>query len=162
MFDTSGGIDELRFREVLGHFASGLTVVTAMEDDGPVGFTCQSFSALSLDPPLIVLAAAKTSTSWPKVVKAGFFCVNILMAGQEALGRSFAASGTNKFAGVPWTTAATGAPVLEGVLAFIDCSLVDIHDAGDHELVTGRVIEVGTGQGEPLIFYRGQFGGFSG
>ena len=101
--------DQGRFREVLGHFATGITIVTAMEDEGPVGFTCQSFTSLSLDPALIALAPAKTSTSWPKIAAAGAFCVNILSSDQEALCRTFAASGADKFAGVGWSTAATGA-----------------------------------------------------
>jgi len=153
--------DQARFREALGHFATGVTIVTAMEDDGPVGFTCQSFSALSLDPPLVVLAPAKSSTSWPRIAEAGAFCVNILESRQEALCRSFAASGSDKFAGVGWTPAVTGAPILDGSLAYVDCELADIHDAGDHELVTGRVVDLGIGEGSPLLYYRSGFGSFS-
>ena len=157
----TSSFDQGRFREVLGHFATGITIVTAMEDEGPVGFTCQSFTSLSLDPALIALAPAKTSTSWPKIAAAGAFCVNILSSDQEALCRTFAASGADKFAGVGWSTAATGAPVLDGALAFIDCHLEQIHDAGDHELVLGRVLDMGVGEGTPLLYYRSGFGGFS-
>ncbi len=157
----TSSFDQGRFREVLGHFATGITIVTAMEDEGPVGFTCQSFTSLSLDPALIALAPAKTSTSWPKIAAAGAFCVNILSSDQEALCRTFAASGADKFAGVGWSTAATGAPVLDGALAFIDCHLEQIHDAGDHELVIGRVLDMGVGEGTPLLYYRSGFGGFS-
>ena len=157
----TSSFDQGRFREVLGHFATGITIVTAMEDEGPVGFTCQSFTSLSLDPALIALAPARTSTSWPKIAAAGAFCVNILSSDQEALCRTFAASGADKFAGVGWSTAATGAPVLDGALAFIDCHLEQIHDAGDHELVIGRVLDMGVGEGTPLLYYRSGFGGFS-
>ena len=161
MSDHQNGIDQARFREVLGHFATGVTIVTAMEPEGPVGFTCQSFTSLSLDPPLVALAPAKSSTSWPKIAAAGAFCVNILASTQEALCRSFAASGADKFAGVGWSTAATGAPVLDGGLAFVDCHLEHVHDAGDHELVIGRVLDMGVGVGAPLLYYRSGFGEFT-
>jgi flavin reductase (DIM6/NTAB) family NADH-FMN oxidoreductase RutF len=153
--------DEARFKEALGHFATGVTVVTAMEEGAPVGFTCQAFTSLSLDPPMVALAPAKSSTSWPRIAQAGSFCVNILESRQEALCRSFAVSGGDKFTGVGWHPGSTGSPVLEGALAWIDCRLGLIHDAGDHELVIGHVVELGVGEGVPLLFYRGGFGQFS-
>jgi len=161
MSDHTTAIDQARFREVLGHFATGVTIVTALEEGGPGGFTCQSFTSLSLDPALIAIAPAKSSTSWPKIAAAGAFCVNILESGQEALCRSFAVSGVDKFAGVGWSTSVSGAPVLDGALAFIDCHLEHIHDAGDHELVIGRCLDMGVGEGTPLLYYRSGFGGFS-
>ena len=153
-------IDASRFREVLGHFASGVTVVTAMEDV-PVGFTCQAFAALSLDPPMVLLAPAKSSTSWPRIAQAGAFCVNILASDQETLARTFSVSGGDKFDGVAWRAGPeTGAPVLDGSLAWAECRLGEIHDSGDHELVTGLVVSLGVGDGHPLVFYRGGFGTF--
>jgi 3-hydroxy-9,10-secoandrosta-1,3,5(10)-triene-9,17-dione monooxygenase reductase component len=154
-------IDQARFREALGHFASGVTVVTAMEDGEPVGFTCQSFTSLSLDPPLVALAPAKSSTSWPRIAQAGAFAVNILSDRQEALCRDFAVSGGDKFDGVAWHLGAAGTPILDGSLAWVECELGIIHDAGDHELVTGRVLGLGVGDGSPLLFYRGGFGRFA-
>src|SRR5580658_9418703 len=107
------GLDQARFREVLGHFATGLTIVTALEDGEPVGFSCQSFAALSLEPPMVILAPAKSSTSWPRIAAAGAFCVNILGEHQEAVCRAFAVSGGDKFDGVSWTPGpATGAPII--------------------------------------------------
>jgi 3-hydroxy-9,10-secoandrosta-1,3,5(10)-triene-9,17-dione monooxygenase reductase component len=153
-FDTG------RFREVMGHFATGVTIITAMEDEGPVGFTCQAFASLSLDPPLVVLAPGKSSTSWPRIAQAGFFCVNILAEDQEALSRDFAVSGGDKFAGVGWRIGGNGAPLLDGVLAWLECRLVATHDAGDHELVTGAVHDMGVTRGRPLLYYRGGFGRF--
>ena len=153
-FDTG------RFREVMGHFATGVTIITAMEDDGPVGFTCQAFASLSLDPPLVALAPGKSSTSWPRIAQAGAFCVNILAEEQEALCRDFAVSGGDKFAGVGWRIGGNGAPVLDGVLAWLECGLVATHDAGDHELVIGSVHDMGVTRGRPLVFYRGGFGRF--
>jgi len=160
---SSTSIDVARFREVLGHFASGVTVVTALpRGQEPVGFTCQAFAALSLDPPMVLLAPGKSSTTWPRIAQAGAFCVNILAADQEALARSFAVSGADKFSGVVWEPAPeTGAPLLEGVVAWVECRLGEIFDAGDHELVTGRVLSLGVRGGAPLLFYRGGFGTFS-
>ena len=106
-------IDPSNFREVLGHFASGVTIITSMTESGPVGFTCQAFSALSLDPPLVIVAASNNSSTWPKIAAAGSFCVNILESRQEALCRSFAVSGSDKFAGVGWKATASGVWLLD-------------------------------------------------
>lgn len=152
-------MDPERFRDVLGHFATGVTVVTAVEDGLPVGFTCQSFAALSLDPPLVALAPAKASTSWPKIAEAGAFCVNILSEGQVELCRAFAVSGGDKFAGVAWRAGPAGTPVLDGALAWVEAAVSIVHDAGDHELVVGRVLDLDIGDGTPLLFYRSGFGG---
>jgi 3-hydroxy-9,10-secoandrosta-1,3,5(10)-triene-9,17-dione monooxygenase reductase component len=154
------GLDQARFREVLGHFATGITIVTALEDGLPVGFSCQSFAALSLDPPMVVLAPARTSTSWPRIRAAGAFCVNILGEHQEAVCRAFAISGGDKFSGVGWRPGLTGAPVIDGSLAVVECELGEIFDGGDHEIVTGRVVALDVNEGGPLLFYRGGFGRF--
>lgn len=161
-FDDGPLPDSARFRDVLGHFASGVTVVTAMEEGRPVGFTCQAFTSLSLDPPMVALAPAKTSTSWPRIARAGAFCVNVLGEEQEDVGRAFAVSGGDKFAGVAWHRGTIGTPVLDGCLAWVECELGSIHDAGDHELVTGTVRDLGVGTGGPLVFYRGTYGRLAG
>jgi 3-hydroxy-9,10-secoandrosta-1,3,5(10)-triene-9,17-dione monooxygenase reductase component len=147
-----------RFREVLGRFATGVTVVTALDDGMPLGFTCQAFASLSLRPPMVVLAPAKSSTSWPRMVRAGAFCVNILTDAQQAISDAFAESSEDKFEGVSWHPGPAGTPVIDGVLAWAECALGAVHDAGDHELVTGRVLELGVGEGNPLIFYRSGYG----
>jgi 3-hydroxy-9,10-secoandrosta-1,3,5(10)-triene-9,17-dione monooxygenase reductase component len=154
------GLDQARFREVLGHFATGVTIVTASEDGEPVGFSCQSFSALSLDPPMVILAPAKSSTSWPRIAEAGAFAVNILAEHQEAICLNFAVSGGDKFDGVAWTAGTTGAPLIKGSLATIECTLGAIYEGGDHELVTGHVVAMEVGSGSPLLFYRSGFGRF--
>ena len=154
------GFDQARFREVLGHFATGITIVTATDEGEPVGFSCQSFAALSLDPPMVILAPAKSSTSWPRIARAGAFCVNILGEHQEAVCRAFAVSGGNKFDGVDWTPGATGSPLIDGSLATVECTLGAIYEGGDHELVTGHVVDMEIGKGSPLIFYRSGFGRF--
>ena len=155
------GLDQARFREVLGHFATGVTIVTAMEEGEPVGFSCQSFSALSMEPPMVILAPARSSTSWPRIAQAGAFAVNILADQQEAVCRAFAVSGGDKFDGVRWTPGAvTGSPLIDGALASVECTLGEIHDGGDHEIVTGHVVGTEIGTGSPLLFYRSGFGRF--
>lgn len=149
------------YRATLGHFCTGVTIVTAAGADGPAGFTCQSFSALSLDPPLVLVCPGLTSTSWPRIEAAGAFCVNVLSADQEELCRGFATSGADKFAGVGWKPGPfTGAPVITGALAWIECQIHAIHEAGDHLIVVGRTLDMGTAEGRPLLFYRGGYGRF--
>lgn len=147
-------LDARALREVMGHFATGVTVVTAMHHTQPVGFTCQSFVSLSLDPPLIALAPSKASTSWPRIRAADSFCVNVLTDGQAGLCRTFAQPGGDKFAGIDWSPGVTGAPVLRRSLAWVECELEASHDAGDHELIIGRVRGISIGEGTPLLFYR--------
>jgi 3-hydroxy-9,10-secoandrosta-1,3,5(10)-triene-9,17-dione monooxygenase reductase component len=146
------------YKAVLGRFCTGVTVVTALDGDTPVGFTCQSFSALSLQPPLILICPSKGSTTWPRISRAGAFAVNILAAGQEGLGRGFARSGADKFAGVEWRPSPAGLPLLPDTLAWLECSIADERDAGDHTVVIATVDELGHGPAdEPLLFYRGGF-----
>jgi 3-hydroxy-9,10-secoandrosta-1,3,5(10)-triene-9,17-dione monooxygenase reductase component len=152
-------VDPRRLREVLGHFASGVTVVTADTADGPIGFTCQSFSSLSLDPPLVVFAPSRTSQTWPRLREIGRFCVNVLAEPQTDLSARFARSGTDKFAGVRWRVSEHGSPVLDGVVAWIDCRLWAEYDGGDHTLVAARVLDLGADpQRRPLVFHRGAYG----
>jgi 3-hydroxy-9,10-secoandrosta-1,3,5(10)-triene-9,17-dione monooxygenase reductase component len=148
-----------QMREVLGHFASGVTVLTALTAEGPIGFTCQSFSSLSLDPPLVVFAPGRTSTTWPRLRDLGRFCVNVLAEGQDDVSQNFARSGVDKFEGVRWTTSAGGSPVLDGVVAWIDAALWAEYDGGDHTLVAARVLDLGADAGRrPLLFHRGTYG----
>src|SRR5689334_22115515 len=152
-----------RFRDVLGLFCSGVTVVTSVSDGAPVGMTCQSFSSVSLEPPLVMFSPAKTSRAWPLMRRAGYFCVNILAADQAEISNGMATKGQDKFHGVPWRTASTGAPVLDGVLGYIDCTVQQVVEAGDHYIVIGLVKELSFGdkQGEsaadPLLFFQGKY-----
>jgi 3-hydroxy-9,10-secoandrosta-1,3,5(10)-triene-9,17-dione monooxygenase reductase component len=153
-----------QFRDVLGLFCSGVTVVTSVSEGKPVGMTCQSFSSVSLDPPLIMFSPAKTSRAWPLIRRAGYFCVNILAADQSELSNGMATKGEEKFAGVDWTAAGTGAPVIGGVLGYIDCSVQQVVEAGDHYIVVGRVKELAFGDGsggsekvDPLLFFQGKY-----
>ena len=150
--------DVALFKDAMSRFTSGVTIVSGMEDGMPVGFSCQSFISLSIDPPFVAVAPARTSTSWPRIARAANFCVNVLGDHQEDLCRGFAVSGGNKFEGVDWHPApSTGAPVIEGSLAWVDCHLELAHDAGDHELIIGKVLDLGTNDGSPLLFYRSRF-----
>lgn len=151
-------IEQARFRQVLGHFATGVTVVTAFDGATPVGFACQSFAALSLDPPLVLFCPGKHSRTWPLIERAGCFCVNVLTYAQRGISAVFGTAGVDKFAAVPWSPAPSGAPVLDGVLTWIDCAVRTVHEAGDHYVVIGRVTALGEQRDErPLLFYRGGY-----
>jgi 3-hydroxy-9,10-secoandrosta-1,3,5(10)-triene-9,17-dione monooxygenase reductase component len=149
-----------RFRHSLGHFCTGVTVITTVDAGGPAGFACQSFAALSLDPPLVLFCPARTSATWPRIERAGHFCANVLASGQRELARTFGTSGVDKFTGVRWSACTSGAPVLDGLLTWAGCTVEAVHEAGDHHLVLGRVTELGECvAGQPLLFYRGRFTG---
>jgi len=155
---TDPQADTARFRQVLGHFCTGVTVITALGQDGPAGFACQAFAALSLDPPLVLFCPGRSSVTWPVIARAGHFCANVLADGQQELARRFGASGGDKFAGVPWSPAPSGAPVLDGALTWVQGAVQAVHEAGDHYLVTGRVTGLGPVRpGRPLLFYRGRY-----
>jgi flavin reductase (DIM6/NTAB) family NADH-FMN oxidoreductase RutF len=152
-------VDPGVMREVLGHFASGVTVVTARTADGPIGFTCQSFSSLSLDPPLVAFAPSRASRTWPRLREIGRFCVNVLAEGQDDVSQNFARSGDDKFGGVRWTPSAHGSPVLEDVVAWIDGELWAEYDGGDHTIVVARVLDLGAHPDRrPLLYHRGSYG----
>ncbi|WP_078992917.1 flavin reductase family protein [Streptomyces sp. MMG1121] len=151
-------IDPAVFRDVLGRFASGITVVAALDAGRPVGFACQSFASLSLDPPLVMLAVGHSSTSWPRIERAGRFCVNILAEDQRATCAALGRSGDDKFADVPWSVGEHGTVRLDGALAFVECELRAVHRAGDHHLVTAQVVALDAGQdGRPLLFFRSRY-----
>jgi flavin reductase (DIM6/NTAB) family NADH-FMN oxidoreductase RutF len=154
-------IDSARFRQVLGHFCTGVTVITAIDEGEPAGLAVGSFSSLSLDPPLVLFCADKGSSTFPKIRSAGRFCVNILAEDQEDVCRVFAAKGTDKFAGMGYRKSGTGSPILDGVLAWIDCEMGDVIEQGDHYVVVGRVKELEVmHEGGPLLFFRGGYGRF--
>jgi 3-hydroxy-9,10-secoandrosta-1,3,5(10)-triene-9,17-dione monooxygenase reductase component len=157
---VAAGPEPARFRQVLGHFCTGVTVITTVDSGGrPCGFACQSFAALSLDPPLVLFCPSRVSATWRRIAAAGHFCANVLTAGQRDLARVFGTAGADKFAGVAWSPSSSGAPVLAGVLTWVGCQVETVHEAGDHHVVLGRVTELGPcGTGQPLLFYRGRYG----
>ncbi|HEY7136108.1 MAG TPA: flavin reductase family protein [Acidimicrobiia bacterium] len=151
--------DAASFRETLGHFATGVTIITAIDDGEPVGMAANSFTSVSLDPPLVLFCAAQTSTTWPRIRNARQFTVNILDEHQEDLCRLFAQKGADRFGQVEWHRSAAGSPVLGDVHAYIDCETWAEYEGGDHVIVVGRVLELGiNADAGPLLFYRGDYG----
>jgi 3-hydroxy-9,10-secoandrosta-1,3,5(10)-triene-9,17-dione monooxygenase reductase component len=158
------GIDPRVFRNVLGRFCTGVTVITALEQDGaPAGFACQSFAALSLEPPLVLFCPAKGSRTWAAIERAGKFCVNILTEEQRQVCARFGSRTVDRFAGTQWYTSELDLPVLVDGLAAIQCSVASVVDGGDHLIVVGRVLALSepAGSGRPLLFYRGRYAGIA-
>ncbi|HAS12627.1 MAG TPA: monooxygenase [Acidimicrobiaceae bacterium] len=151
-------IDQATYRQVLGHFPTGVTVIAGMDGDEPVGLAVGSFFSLSLDPALVGFCVDRSSGSWARMVDSGSFSVNILGADQEDVCRVFATSGEDKFDGIGWKPAESGSPLIDGVLAWIDCAVEDVHAGGDHEIVVGRVLGLDVAnEGSPLVFFRGGY-----
>lgn len=148
------------FRTVLGHFPTGVTVVTATNEGHPVGLAIGSFTSVSLDPPLVAFCPDKRSSSWPHIEAAGAFCVNILADDQVDVCNAFAGKSDDKFSEVTWDLTHLGSPRIQGCLAWIDCSVEAVHDGGDHFIVIGRVNELDVERSDagPLVFYRGDYG----
>lgn len=162
MASTSGpNIDPRVFRDIVGHYATGVTVITAQGEDAPVGMACNSFFSVSLDPPLVGLAAAKTSTTWPDIEVTGKFCVNIMASHHQELAYTFSRKDIDRFEGAVHAPRA-GGPGLEEANAWIDCEIKEILDAGDHVIILGLVtaMEDRDDETEPLVFYRGKYGNF--
>jgi len=150
------GPDE--FRRILGHFATGVTVVTTVDADArPTGLTVSAFASLSLDPPLVLVCVAHKAQSYAALRESGRFAVNILSAAQEQASRRFATTRLDKFAGVPHRLSPRGLPLLEGALAYLECTTVATHDEGDHTIFVGRVDAGDVAEGEPLLYYRGRY-----
>ncbi|TXI36511.1 MAG: flavin reductase [Mycobacterium sp.] len=159
---SDGAIDPRVFRQVLGQFCTGITIITTTHAEVPSGFACQSFAALSLDPPLVLFCPTKMSRSWQAIEASGKFCVNILTEGQRDTCVRFGSREPDKFAGVDWHPSPLGSPVLDHSLAYIDCTVHSVHDGGDHFVVFGRVhslSELPTVPPRPLLFYRGEYTG---
>ena len=165
MPDTAANtaIDPMKFREVLGHYPTGVALITGIADDGAaIGMVVGTFTSVSLDPPLVAFLPTKSSHSFERLRTAAGFTVNILAHDQEDLCRQLARPATDKFAGLAWTPSSTGAPILDGVVASIDCTFHSILDGGDHHIVLGSVQELEVHRPvAPLIFFQGGYGGFT-
>jgi flavin reductase (DIM6/NTAB) family NADH-FMN oxidoreductase RutF len=155
---SPGRIDSQHFRTVLGHFCSGITVVAAQGDEGPIGFTCQSFFSVSLDPPLVAFSVAHTSTSYPRLKGLPAFCVNVLGSDQAGHSQVLSSKDPAKWAKVAWGPGVTGAVRVHGALAWIDCAPWAEYPAGDHTIVVGRVLALAAELGrDPLLYFNRQY-----
>lgn len=151
-------IDASHFRSVLSHFCSGITVVAALGDEGPVGFTCQSFFSVSLEPPLVAFSVAHTSTSYPRIKALPAFCVNVLGAEQAGHSQALSSKDPAKWAKVAWAPGVAGAVRVHGALAWIDCAPWAEYPAGDHTIVVGRVLGLAADPGrDPLLYFNRQY-----
>jgi 3-hydroxy-9,10-secoandrosta-1,3,5(10)-triene-9,17-dione monooxygenase reductase component len=152
----SPGFREQEFREAASRFATGVVVVTGNTASGPGGFTAQSFTSVSLDPPLVTICPGLGVASWAAIEPTGRFCVNVLAEPQEQLSRIFATKDVDKFQGVGFDADLTPTgPVLDGVLAWFGCEIETTHPAGDHLIVVGRVVTLGVGENDsPLLYFR--------
>ena len=151
-------LDVAHFKEVLGHYATGLVIVTGTSGEGPAGFTCQTFGSLSLEPILVTFAAGSDGHSWSQVRRSDFVGINILGVDQEPLARRFATSGLDKFDGIPWEKAPQESPLLDGAIAHLEGRITAVSTHGDHDVAVVDVTYAHARSGHPLIYFRGGFG----
>lgn len=156
-------IDPAIFRQVLGSYPTGVSVITACDGEGsPAGMVVGTFTSVSLDPPLVGFLPDKKSTSWPLIEAAGRFCVNVLASDQQAVCRQMAAKGAEKFSGLEVRISDHNLPVIEGSIARIECTIHSVTEAGDHWFVLGNVLSMETTrEDDPMLFHRGRYGGFA-
>jgi flavin reductase (DIM6/NTAB) family NADH-FMN oxidoreductase RutF len=154
-------IERNELRRVMGHFATGVTIITTVSTEGrPFGLTANSITSVSLDPPLLLISVDKKAESYPHFEQTKVFTVHFLSDDQESLSRKFAVSGGDKFQGVAYRMGANGVPILEGVLGYVECRLYATYDGGDHTLYLGEVMQAEVREGKPLLFYRGGYRAF--
>ncbi|WP_040801723.1 flavin reductase family protein [Nocardia higoensis] len=156
---TMESVSPAEMRRALGQFASGVTVVTGMDEQGPIGFACQSFASVSLDPPLILFCADHRGRSWPRIRLSGRFTVNVLNEDQTDLCTRFGSRDGRKFDELDCEMSKWSTPSLPAVLARLHAEVHEVYTAGDHDVVIGRVLELETvAEKPPMIFFRGKFG----
>lgn len=153
-------LDAKEFRFALGNFPTGVTVITSLAEDGELlGATANSFSSVSLDPPLVLFSLDRGAYSLDAYLKAGAFAINILSLDQQDLSNRFAKALGDKWDGIEYETWETGSPILPGAIASFDCRLWNTYDGGDHIIFVGEVLQMSRdGEGQPLVFFRGQYG----
>lgn len=157
---ASTSLEAAEFRRVLGHFATGVTVVTSTGPDGAVsGLTASAVASVSLDPPLVLVCIDRAANTHDPIEASGVFAINVLDEGGEALARRFATyPGPEKFEGIAYRAEVTGAPVLDDALAWVDCEITDVYEGGDHTIYVGMVVAGDARDGAPLLYFRGGFG----
>ena len=151
-------LDPKELRRVMGHFATGVTIITTRGADGtPYGLTANAFTSLSLDPPLCLVCVDRKAESFAHFYDSKVFTVNVLTEEQTDLSTRFAKSGGNKFDGLAYETNACGVPILDGTLAHLECALTETHEAGDHVIHVGQVENFAIRGGRPLLFFQGRY-----
>jgi flavin reductase (DIM6/NTAB) family NADH-FMN oxidoreductase RutF len=151
-------IDSQELRRVMGHFATGVTVVTTKDGEGtPFGLTANAFASLSLDPPLALICVDKAAQCYSCFEGSKIFAINVLGEEQEEISRRFATKGAQKFNGIPWHKSESGLALLDGAISHIECKVVHTYDGGDHTIYVGEVLRATTTGDRPLIFYRGKY-----
>lgn len=151
-------LDPDAFRAIMGRFATGVTVVTAVDDEGnDHGMTVSAFASLSLEPPLVVICIDHAASMHDLLLTAPYFAVNILTTAQEPLARRFAETGAQKFTGIGFSRGERDLPVLSDVLAHVECRRVAHYDGGDHTIIVGETENAVVRDGRPLLYYRGGF-----
>ena len=159
----SMSIDPGDFRKILGKYPTGVTLVSSKDEEGPFAMVIGSFGSVSLDPPLVQFMPAKESQTWARIRQTGKYCVNVLSDRQLDLSNSFFNKEKNPFDEIKWSESSLGSPIIENCVAWIDCLIGEVHEAGDHCIVIGEVQNMGTGNSEqgPLLFLGGKYGSFS-
>jgi 3-hydroxy-9,10-secoandrosta-1,3,5(10)-triene-9,17-dione monooxygenase reductase component len=153
-------LDPRTFRDALGLYASGITVIAAHDGNEPLGFTCQSFYSVSTDPPLISFSVMVTSSTYPRIRETGKFSVNVLSKAQQSISNQFARRGIDKWAGIAWKMSDGQNPIIDDTLTWLDCEIVAEHQAGDHYIVIGQVLTIGSNDryiDEPLVYFKGNY-----
>jgi 3-hydroxy-9,10-secoandrosta-1,3,5(10)-triene-9,17-dione monooxygenase reductase component len=151
-------IDPQDLRRVMGHFATGVTIITTTDQDGkPNGLTANAFLSLSLDPPLVLISVDKNATCYACFQLQNGFTVNFLSEDQEEVSRRFATKGIDKFAGLGWRVGNNGAAIIDGALAHVECKISQCYEGGDHTIVIGEILEARATGDRPLLFYKGKY-----
>jgi flavin reductase (DIM6/NTAB) family NADH-FMN oxidoreductase RutF len=144
-------------RKIMGHFATGVTVVSTRRGDDMHWMTANAVASLSLNPPLVLVAVDQRAQMHEHLLESRFFAINILSEEQEALSRRFAMRGPKEWSDLKLTTAVTGAPIIEGAIAYVDCKLAEVLAGGDHHIFTGEIVAGDLGEGRPLLYYKGNY-----
>jgi flavin reductase (DIM6/NTAB) family NADH-FMN oxidoreductase RutF len=151
-------IETQELRRVMGHFATGVTVITTTDQSGnPNGLTANAFMSLSLSPPLVLISVDKGATCYGCFALQNGFTVNFLSEDQEEISRRFATKGADKFADLKWHAGSNGAAIIDGALGFVECKITEAHDGGDHTIVVGEIINVQATGDRPLLFFKGKY-----
>ncbi len=155
-------IDASEFRQVLGKYPTGVTLVSAKDGNGPFAMVIGSFGSVSLNPPLVQFMPGKESATWARIAQTGSYCVNVLSENQLDLSNSFFNKEKDPFDAIEWREGLTGSPIINGCTAWIDCEISEVHEAGDHYIVIGKVRDIGSEGSDdgPLLFLGGAYGSF--